>query len=138
MLPKYMGVGWHHLSLFDKVGLLLRPSVAIASLSYSDREERVALFNESVELRNVEVNGVQREKVIINTLGYGIQVDTVVYLVGLQFLSGQEEATAEAVLPLRTPAWGQSKGDRAQSADHYRKSFSEPVGGIIENYGKPA
>lgn len=93
MLPQYLGIGWHHLSLFDKVGVMLRPSVAIASLSYSDREERVALFNESVELRNVEVNGARREKVIINTLGYGIQVDTVVYLVGLQFLSGQDEAT---------------------------------------------
>lgn len=95
LLPKYLGVGWHHLSLFDKVALMLRPGVALASLSYSDREDRVSLFNESVELRNVDVNGVRREKVIINTLGYGIQVDTVVYLVGLQFLSGQDEATLQ-------------------------------------------
>lgn len=93
--PKYLGIGWHHLSLFDKVGLMLRPGVAVASLNYSDREERIALFNESVELGNVDVNGVKRDRVIINTLGYGIQVDTVVYLVGLQFLSDQDEATLQ-------------------------------------------
>lgn len=93
-LPKYAGFVWHYLDLFEKVALALNQRLPPNNLLYVDRERHVIVFNESVHLRSVQVDSVSRD-LIVNRVGYAILVDKTVYLVQLQFLSGQEERTLD-------------------------------------------
>ncbi len=93
-LPKYAGIGWHYLDIFEKVALVLSQSQPPNNLLYIDRERHVAVFNESVRLRSVQVDSVSLDA-ILNRVGYAILVGKVVYLVQLQFLSGQGDRTLD-------------------------------------------
>jgi hypothetical protein len=94
-LPKFAGIGWHYLDLFEKVAFILGMQQPPDDLLYIDRQRHLMVFNESLHLRNVQVDGVDREAVIVNRVGYAILVGEVVYLVQLQYLSGQSEETLD-------------------------------------------
>ncbi|MGH7510064.1 MAG: hypothetical protein ACREMZ_11410 [Gemmatimonadales bacterium] len=92
-LPKYAGLAWHYLTLFDKVALSLSSDAIGDRLVYVDRERGITIQNESVDLHSARIDGVDREGLVVNRVGYSIQVGKVVYLVILQYLSGQDQAT---------------------------------------------
>lgn len=92
-LPKTLPIPFMYLSLFDKVVYALTPGIPSPNLFFVDRHNKTAVFNESVTLTDVEVSGVHHDKLIINRVGYAVQTGKLVYVVFLQFLSNQDDAT---------------------------------------------
>jgi len=92
-LPEYAPLPWQYLNLFDKVLMAIGPGIPAPNVFYADRKTGTAAINQSLLIEKAEVNGKPSAPFYLNRVAYLVQGTKVIYLVSLQYLSFQDEAT---------------------------------------------